>query len=320
MTERRGRSLAIDRSGDRRLTLITNPAPNHAPQTRGRAAARADRIDRRRGESNRRPASGEAGESGQRDGADWLDDAVGEFSQTRSRELRASIIERGAWLAKRVARRFAETSEPFDDLNQVAMIGLLKAVDRYDPAFGVRFGTFATPTILGELRRHFRDHTWSVHVPRGAKELRIQINAAIDDATADLGRSPTVDELARRLQISRDQVLEGLEAGAVYSSVSLEGLQGVEPTDETDNPTNNVLDRQLLVELLEHLPDREREILYLRYFQELSQAQIARRVGTSQVHVGRLIAASLTSMRELAEQRDERCVDPADEAATVARG
>ena len=133
--------------------------------------------------------------------ADWLDEAVAEFAETRDPALRDQIVERGAWLARRVARRFAETSEPFDDLCQVAMIGLLKAVDRYDPKFGVRFGTFATPTILGELRRHFRDHTWAVHVPRGAKELRIQINGAVDEMTADLGHSPTVAELAERLDL-----------------------------------------------------------------------------------------------------------------------
>jgi len=234
--------------------------------------------------------------------SDWLDEAVTEFSRTRDPKLRDQIVERGAWLARRVARRFAETSEPFDDLCQVAMIGLVKAVDRYDPQFGVRFGTYATPTILGELRRHFRDHTWAVHVPRGAKELRIQINIAVDEMTGPLGRSPTVDELARRLNLSREQVLEGLEASTVYSAVSLDGLQGVEPTDENDLRTNDVLDRQVLVNLLERLPARERNILYLRYFQELSQAQIAERVGTSQVHVGRLIASSLSTLREWAEE------------------
>jgi len=234
--------------------------------------------------------------------SDWLDEAVTEFSRTRDAKLRDEIVERGAWLARRVARRFAETSEPFDDLCQVAMIGLVKAVDRYDPQFGVRFGTYATPTILGELRRHFRDHTWAVHVPRGAKELRIQINIAVDEMTGPLGRSPTVDELAKRLNLSREQVLEGLEASTVYSAVSLDGLQGVEPTDENDLRTNDVLDRQVLVNLLERLPARERNILYLRYFQELSQAQIAERVGTSQVHVGRLIASSLSTLREWAEE------------------
>jgi RNA polymerase sigma-B factor len=234
--------------------------------------------------------------------SDWLDEAVTEFSRTRDPKLRDQIVERGAWLARRVARRFAETSEPFDDLCQVAMIGLLKAVDRYDPQFGVRFGTFATPTILGELRRHFRDHTWAVHVPRGAKELRIQINSAIDEMTGPLGRSPTVDELAQRLNLRPEQILEGLEASSVYSAVSLDGLQGVEPSDENDMRTNDVLDRQVLARLLGRLPERERNILYLRYFHELSQAQIAERVGTSQVHVGRLIAASLNSLREWAEE------------------
>jgi len=231
-----------------------------------------------------------------------LDVAVAQFSRTRDPALRATIVERGAWLARRVARRFADTSEPFDDLFQVAMIGLVKAVDRYDPAFGVRFGTFATPTILGELRRHFRDHTWAVHVPRGAKDLRMQVNDAVDELTPHLGRAPTVDELAARLDLRREQVLDGLEASTVYSAVSLDGLPGVEPADETDARTNDVLDRQVLTTLLERLPKRERTILYLRYFHELSQAQIAERVGTSQVHVGRLIAASLTSLREWIEQ------------------
>jgi RNA polymerase sigma-B factor len=231
-----------------------------------------------------------------------LDVAAAQFSRTRDPALRATIVERGAWLARRVARRFADTSEPFDDLFQVAMIGLVKAVDRYDPAYGVRFGTFATPTILGELRRHFRDHTWAVHVPRGAKDLRIQVNTAVDELTSHFGRAPTVDELAARLDLRREQVREGLEASRVYSAVSLDGLPGVEPADETDTRTNDVLDRQVLTTLLARLPKRERTILYLRYFNELSQAQIAERVGTSQVHVGRLIAASLTSLREWVEE------------------
>jgi RNA polymerase sigma-B factor len=236
--------------------------------------------------------------------SEWLDEAVAEFARTRDPTLRDTIVERGAWLARRVARRFSETSEPFDDLCQVAMIGLLKAVERYDPEFGVRFGTFATPTILGELRRHFRDHTWAVHVPRGAKDLRIQINAAVDAMTGELGRSPTVDELAGRLTLRREQVLEGLEASSVYSAVSLDGLQGVDIADENETRMTDVLDRRVLTGLLARLPERERHILYLRYFREMSQAQIAERVGTSQVHVGRLIAASLTSLRELLEDSD----------------
>ena len=236
--------------------------------------------------------------------AEWLDEAVTEFARTRDPALRDTIVARGAWLARRVARRFADTSEPFDDLCQVAMIGLLKAVDRYDPEFGVRFGTFATPTILGELRRHFRDHTWAVHVPRGAKELRIQINAGMEEMTNELGRSPTVPELAARLDLRREDVLEGLEASAVYSAVSLDGLPGVDPSD-LGQRTDEVLDRHVVVELLERLPKRERRILYLRYVHELSQAQIAERIGTSQVHVGRLIAASLTSLRQFAESTDD---------------
>jgi RNA polymerase sigma-B factor len=134
--------------------------------------------------------------------------------------------------------------------------------------------------------------------------LRVQINAAVDEMTAVLGRSPTVPELAARLELRIEQVLEGLEASSVYSAVSLDGLEGVEPVDENESRTKDVLDRQVLAGLLERLPKRERRILYLRYFHDLSQAQIAERVGTSQVHVGRLIAASLTSLRESVEERD----------------
>jgi RNA polymerase sigma-B factor len=126
----------------------------------------------------------------------------------------------------------------------------------------------------------------------------------VDEMTGQLGRSPNVDELAERLDLRREQVLEGLEAGSVYSAVSLDGLQGVEPVDENESRANDVLDRQVLLRLLERLPKRERHILYLRYFHELSQAQIAEQVGTSQVHVGRLIAASLTSLRQWVEEAD----------------
>ena len=128
--------------------------------------------------------------------------------------------------------------------------------------------------------------------------------SAVEEMTGDLGRSPTVDELAARLDLRREQVLEGLEASSVYSALSLDGLQGVDPADENESRTNDVLDRQVLAGLLERLPKRERRILYLRYFHEMSQAQIAEQIGTSQVHVGRLIAASLTSLRELVEERD----------------
>jgi len=148
-----------------------------------------------------------------------------------------------------------------------------------------------------------------VYVPRGGKELRIQINAAVDQMTGELGRSPTVDELAGRLALRREQILEGLEASSAYSSVSLDGPHGVEPADENETRMEDVLNREVLVGLLERLPERERRILYLRYFREMSQAQIAERVGASQVHVGRLIAASLATLRELVEEPDEPQAD-----------
>lgn len=227
----------------------------------------------------------------------WIDAALVQFSVERDPVLRNEIAGRANWLAERSARRFADRGEPFDDLLQVARIGLLKSIERFDPAQGVPFGAFATPTILGELKRHFRDHTWGVHVARRAKELRPALNAAREELSAELGRSPTVAELAVRLDVSEDVVLETLEANEAYRPQPLDAATTHRVTD--DGGYEHALDRDLIVTVLDRLRPRERKILYLRFFQELSQAQIAEEIGTSQVHVGRLITSSLAELRTL---------------------
>jgi RNA polymerase sigma-B factor len=225
----------------------------------------------------------------------WLRAAFDRFQLDRDLALRDEIAAHMSWLAERSARRFWDSGEPFDDLVQVAQIGLLKAIDRFDPTMGVPFGAYATPTVLGELRRHFRDHTWGVHVPRRAKDLRAAVNATKDDLAKELGRSPLIEEIAIRLSVPADRVIESLEANNAYRPHSLDaGSQG--PAADDDD-LEQVLTREVLDGLLHRLPARERHILTLRYYDELSQDQIAQRIGTSQVHVGRLIASSLAALR-----------------------
>lgn len=230
----------------------------------------------------------------------WLQESLENYARSRDRGVRDEIARRTSWIAVRGARRFWDRGEPFDDLVQVANIGLLKAIDRFDPSLGVQFGAYATPTIVGELRRHFRDYTWSVHVPRRTKDMRASVNAARDDLTGILGRSPRVSEIADRLEVSADSVIGVLEANNAYRSYSLD-VAGADQAAASDSKFEDVLNRELILGLLEQLPARQRKILYLRYFDELSQEQIAEQIGTSQVHVGRLIAASLVQLRRQIE-------------------
>lgn len=228
----------------------------------------------------------------------WLQESLKLYAVTRDMNLRNEIALRTSWIATRGARRFWDRGEPFDDLVQVAHIGLLKAIDRFDPSQGVHFGAFATPTIVGELRRHFRDYTWSVHVPRRTKDMRGAVNVAKENLTKELGRSPRVSEIATRLDVSVDSVIGALEANNAYRAYTLDPSgSGHVPASESN--FDEVLNREVISALLDQLPPRERKILYLRYFEELSQEQIAERIGTSQVHVGRLIASSLAELRRL---------------------
>jgi RNA polymerase sigma-B factor len=218
----------------------------------------------------------------------------------RDQAMRDEILASTDWLAARGARRFSDAGEPFDDLLQVARVGLFKALERFDPTLGVPFGAYATPTIMGELRRHFRDHTWSVHVPRRAKDLRPAVNAAMQELSAELDRAPRADEVARRLHTTVEVVLEALDANNAYRTHSLDSARSAHLA-KNDAAVDLVLDRELVASLLDQMPPRERQVLYYRFYDELSQAQIAELIGTSQVHVGRILAACFTRMRALLE-------------------
>jgi RNA polymerase sigma-B factor len=229
--------------------------------------------------------------------SEWLDEALVRYAADRDEALRDEILERANWLALRGARRFSDLGEQFDDLHQVARIGLMKAVDRFDPARGVPFGAYATPTIMGELRRHFRDHTWAVHVPRRAKDLRSTVSAVTERLSAELGRSPRVAEIAAAMNVSVDAVLEVHEANFAYKVRDIDTAVVGNAVATDDNEFGNVLDRELVSQLLETLPQRERSIIEMRFFEGLTQSQIAERMGMSQVHVGRLLAATLTLLK-----------------------
>ena len=226
-----------------------------------------------------------------------------QWRATGDTKLRDQLVIDHHWIAVRAARRFAERGEPYDDLFQVASLGLFKAVERFDPEVGSSFVAFAMPTVVGEIRRHFRDHTWSVRVPRRAKDLKGALTAAVNELSQDLGRAPTVDEIAARLHVDAEVVLETLEASAAYRTSSLDLPAGEQPSAlQTALATNDadlrsMVDRAAIGQLLAELPGRERKILYLRFFEQMSQAEIAAQVGTSQVHVGRLLQASLTKLR-----------------------
>jgi len=225
-------------------------------------------------------------------------------------EQRDAIIERCLPLADHIARRFEGKGEARDDLLQVARIGLINAVKRFDVEMGSDFASFAVPTIMGELRRHFRDNSWSVKVPRRMKELHLQIGTASAEMSQRLGRAPTASELATELGIDRDEVLDGLMAGSSYKTTSIDGAAGsgsedrpslAETLGDVDPGLEKVEYREALRPLLEELPERERTVLVLRFFESMTQSQIAAKVGISQMHVSRLLAKTLAQLREKLE-------------------
>ncbi|GAB2608981.1 RNA polymerase sigma factor SigF [Streptomyces capparidis] len=221
-------------------------------------------------------------------------------------ELRKAIT--CAWMpvAERLARRFRNRGENQEDLVQVAALGLVKAVDRYQPDRGTAFESFAIPTIVGELKRHFRDHLWSLHVPRRVQELRNRTRSARNELLQELeGRGPTVRELAGYTGLSEEDVLLGMEAQDAYSTVSIDapmpGYDDFSIADTIGGPDSTmelVVNRESLKPLLAELPERERRILYLRFFKDLTQTQIADIVGISQMHVSRLISRTCNDLRE----------------------
>jgi RNA polymerase sigma-B factor len=222
---------------------------------------------------------------------------------------RDSIVERCLPLADHIARRFDGRGEARDDLVQVARVGLVNAVIRFNVDAGSDFVSFAVPTIMGEVRRHFRDNSWSVKVPRRLKELHLRLGAATAELSQRLGRAPTPSELAADLEMDRDEVVEGLIAGSSYNTLSIDGGGGgteeapaiSDTLGDVDVSLERIENREALRPLLDSLPERERTVLLLRFFESMTQTQIAERVGISQMHVSRLLAKSLARLRDQLE-------------------
>jgi RNA polymerase sigma-B factor len=232
-----------------------------------------------------------------------------EYRKTRSRRVRDELVEAHLPLARFLASRFAQRGEPMDDLVQVALLGLVKAVERFDPFRGLRFSTFATPTIVGELKRHFRDRGWAVHVPRRVQELHVQLPKVVGTLSQVLGRSPTTSEVAESTGASEEDVLEAMEAGTLYRLASLDAPSGNDDEAErattigTADPEFETLEERLdIARLLDVLPQRERRIVYLRFFEGLTQSEIADKIGISQMHVSRLLTRSLEVLRKHANE------------------
>jgi RNA polymerase sigma-B factor len=222
-------------------------------------------------------------------------------------QAREKLIEQYMSLVRALARRYSYRGEQLEDLVQIGAIGLIKAIDRFDLDRGVELTTYATPNIIGEIKRHFRDKGWSVRVPRGLQELNVQLSRLVESLTVQLGRSPTIPELAKAAGVEEEAALEALESGRAYSSLSLSVGGGGGDGDEDIDPMESIgteehqfevsEDRAVLAPGFAVLDERERKILQLRFFDGLTQSQIAQQVGISQMHVSRLIRRSLEKIR-----------------------
>jgi RNA polymerase sigma-B factor len=232
------------------------------------------------------------------------------WQQDRDQAARDQLVERFLPLARKLARRYTGAHEPFDDLFQVASYGLLKALDRFDPDRGIAFSSFAVPTIVGELKRHFRDLGWSAHVPRGAQELALKIQRAQEELIASSGRSPTVQELAQYMELSIEHVIEGLEAAAAHHAVPLDL-----PDEDSEAGTGTRADTfgaedagfefvensATVVAALDLLSDRERHVLMLRFFEDRTQSEIAALLGVSQMQISRVLRRAILRLTELTQ-------------------
>jgi len=253
-----------------------------AQQGDGMGAANSDRADER-----------------------WL---FARYQRHGDRAAQEALVNRFLPLARQLARRYARSSEPLEDLVQVASLGLLKAIDRFDPTRATAFSSFAVPTILGELKRHFRDKGWALRVPRDLQELALRVERVSDDLESVLGRAPTSDEIARRIGVSTERVLDAREASAAYRADSLDRPRDdAEAGDLVDvigveDPGYHLADEAATVErLMSVLSDRDREVLRLRFAEDLTQSEIGARLGVSQMHISRLIRDAVGQLREAAK-------------------
>jgi RNA polymerase sigma-B factor len=229
-------------------------------------------------------------------------------------QAREKLIEQYMSLVRSLARRYSYRGEQLEDLVQIGAIGLIKAIDRFDLERGVELTTYATPNIIGEIKRHFRDKGWSVRVPRGLQELNVQLSRLVEQLTVQLGRSPTIPELAKAAGVEEEEVLEALESGRAYTSLSLsvgggggddDDLDPLESLGTEEHQYEVSEDRAVLAPGFKVLDERERRILQLRFFEGLTQSQIAQQIGISQMHVSRLIRRSLEKIRETIAEDEE---------------
>lgn len=234
---------------------------------------------------------------------EFLDEGASQASRDAARD---ALVRLHLPLVEHCARRFRNRGEPFEDLVQVGTIGLIKSVDRFDTDRGVEFSTYATPTIIGEIKRYFRDKGWAIRVPRRLQELRMQIGTATAELTQDLGRSPTAGELATHIGCTVEEIVEGIESSNAYSTLSLDAS-----ADDSDDGAASMLDalgevdaglehveiRESIKPLLDQLDAREKKILLLRFFKNMTQSQIAEEIGVSQMHVSRLLNRTLEQLR-----------------------
>lgn len=230
--------------------------------------------------------------------------AFAAYRRTGDRSHRNRLVEQHRSIAEALARRYVSRGVPVEDLEQVAFVGLLKAVERFDPTTGVPFAGFAVPTVTGEIRRHFRDMTWAVHVHRHAKELHTRLPDVSNRLTGELGRPPTPAELAEALDCTIDEVVDALDAGTAYRPTSTdthaESTAASFALNRTADPGPDPDERAMLQDLLAQLSERDRQIIGLRYFEDLTQSEIAAVLGVSQVHVGRLLQSAIDAMRTAA--------------------
>lgn len=228
------------------------------------------------------------------------------YRETGDRRLRNQLVEENRHLADYFVKRYSRRGVAADDLRQLALLAIIHAVERFDPDVGVAFSTFASRTIEGELKRYFRDRTWSVRPPRRSQELHLELRRTEEDLAQALGRSPTVSELAEALDVSEDHVLEALEAGVAHQAASLDHAPGGDDDAPTRGervlaeaePGYGDVDRKLVVhELMLDLPERERSIVYMRFFENMTQPEIAERVGVSQSYLSRILRKALVDLR-----------------------
>jgi RNA polymerase sigma-B factor len=233
-----------------------------------------------------------------------------ELAHADDRRARDELADRFLPLARSLALRYQRSGEPFDDLLQVASLGLVKAIDRFDPAREIAFSSFAVPTILGEIKRYFRDRTWAVRVPRGLQEMSMKVDHAVAELSEELHRSPSVKEIATAIGALEEEVLEALQAGGAYRAVSFEAPNGGSGEDAAtiadsvgidESGFDRAEERAVLDVLLASVSDREREVLRMRFEEDMTQAEIGAAVGVSQMQISRIIRTALQRLREAAE-------------------